>query len=339
MRYYAPWTCRFINIDPLAPKYPFYTPYQYAGNDPINYIDLDGCEKATSNSSHSNDQQAKPKSSDNGAKTGDKGNKGGVKPKTDGTNNAKKTEGNKTPQGELTGTNEHNYYTVAPGDNLGIIAKQYGDKSKTLKENIDAIAKDNNIADPNHIEPGQKLTISTGNAQPKYQHTEEEPIKSSTQKGYFPEGVDLNTKDPLGPLMYTEYTESGGPFESAQLSFEITIKSKAGSIKYTAKWKEVGGELHGAPKTQYEYIWSWYDLISEDFVPEIKVGLFAEGQLKGDFWSVDPDLLMKGGVSYGPFKLEIDNTGKLRLGIEVGTNWKNEMKGKPITDFQKKIKL
>ena len=44
LRYYNAWTCRFINIDPLAAKYPFYTPYQYAGNKPINFIDLDGAE-------------------------------------------------------------------------------------------------------------------------------------------------------------------------------------------------------------------------------------------------------------------------------------------------------
>jgi RHS repeat-associated protein len=45
LRYYNPWSCRFINLDPLAAKYPFYTPYQYAGNKPINYIDLDGAEE------------------------------------------------------------------------------------------------------------------------------------------------------------------------------------------------------------------------------------------------------------------------------------------------------
>jgi len=44
MRYYAPWMCRFVSVDPLAPKYPFYSPYQYAGNKPISYVDIDGLE-------------------------------------------------------------------------------------------------------------------------------------------------------------------------------------------------------------------------------------------------------------------------------------------------------
>ncbi len=44
MRYYAAWLCRFINVDPLQFKYPYYTPFQYAGNKPITYIDLDGGE-------------------------------------------------------------------------------------------------------------------------------------------------------------------------------------------------------------------------------------------------------------------------------------------------------
>ena len=46
-RYYAAWLCRFVSVDPLQFKYPIYTPYQYAGNKPITYIDLDGLEEAT----------------------------------------------------------------------------------------------------------------------------------------------------------------------------------------------------------------------------------------------------------------------------------------------------
>lgn len=36
---------RFLSIDPLARQYPFYTPYQYAGNKPIACIDIDGMEE------------------------------------------------------------------------------------------------------------------------------------------------------------------------------------------------------------------------------------------------------------------------------------------------------
>jgi RHS repeat-associated protein len=46
MRYYAAWICRFVSVDPLQHEYPYYTPYQYAGNKPITYIDLDGLEEA-----------------------------------------------------------------------------------------------------------------------------------------------------------------------------------------------------------------------------------------------------------------------------------------------------
>ena len=44
-RYYADWLCRFISVDPLQHKYPHYTPFQYAGNKPVTYIDLDGMEE------------------------------------------------------------------------------------------------------------------------------------------------------------------------------------------------------------------------------------------------------------------------------------------------------
>ena len=43
-RYYAAWLCRFISTDPLKDDYPYYTSYQYAGNKPINSIDVDGLE-------------------------------------------------------------------------------------------------------------------------------------------------------------------------------------------------------------------------------------------------------------------------------------------------------
>jgi len=51
-RYYAAWTCRFISVDPLAHDYPFYTPYNYAGNKPINKIDIDGMQEEGKGSDH-----------------------------------------------------------------------------------------------------------------------------------------------------------------------------------------------------------------------------------------------------------------------------------------------
>jgi RHS repeat-associated protein len=45
MRIYDPRVGRFLSTDPLTSKYPFYTPYQYAGNKPIRFIDRDGAEE------------------------------------------------------------------------------------------------------------------------------------------------------------------------------------------------------------------------------------------------------------------------------------------------------
>jgi RHS repeat-associated protein len=36
---------RFLSVDPLQKKYPWYTPYQFAGNSPIAFTDLDGLER------------------------------------------------------------------------------------------------------------------------------------------------------------------------------------------------------------------------------------------------------------------------------------------------------
>ena len=41
-RYYSPWTCRFISVDPQAGKYISQTPYTYADNNPICKMDYNG---------------------------------------------------------------------------------------------------------------------------------------------------------------------------------------------------------------------------------------------------------------------------------------------------------
>jgi RHS repeat-associated protein len=43
-RNYDPQIGRFTQLDPLTFSYPFYTPYQFSGNEPIGNIDLDGLE-------------------------------------------------------------------------------------------------------------------------------------------------------------------------------------------------------------------------------------------------------------------------------------------------------
>ena len=44
-RIYNPSMGKFLSVDPLTASYPWYTPYQFAGNKPINCIDLDGLEE------------------------------------------------------------------------------------------------------------------------------------------------------------------------------------------------------------------------------------------------------------------------------------------------------
>jgi RHS repeat-associated protein len=44
MRIYDPRLGRFLSTDPLTSKYPMLTPYQFASNSPIKFIDLDGKE-------------------------------------------------------------------------------------------------------------------------------------------------------------------------------------------------------------------------------------------------------------------------------------------------------
>jgi RHS repeat-associated protein len=43
-RLYNPAIGKFLSVDPLSSSYPFYTPYQFAGNMPVRATDLDGAE-------------------------------------------------------------------------------------------------------------------------------------------------------------------------------------------------------------------------------------------------------------------------------------------------------
>lgn len=54
MRIYDTRLGRFLSVDPLTKKYPYWTPYQFAGDMPIKYIDLDGLEPANNPKDPSN---------------------------------------------------------------------------------------------------------------------------------------------------------------------------------------------------------------------------------------------------------------------------------------------
>lgn len=49
MRMYDPRVGRFASVDPLTKDYPWYCPYQFAGNKPVGAIDIDGLEEWTMN--------------------------------------------------------------------------------------------------------------------------------------------------------------------------------------------------------------------------------------------------------------------------------------------------
>lgn len=44
MRIYDPRIAKFLSVDPLSENFPWFSTYQYAGNNPIRFIDLDGGE-------------------------------------------------------------------------------------------------------------------------------------------------------------------------------------------------------------------------------------------------------------------------------------------------------
>jgi hypothetical protein len=62
-----PWQCRFVSVDPLAGEYPFYTPYQYAGNKPIVSIDIDGLEAGNDTGSQPDGGSNPQQGSNNGS--------------------------------------------------------------------------------------------------------------------------------------------------------------------------------------------------------------------------------------------------------------------------------
>jgi len=64
MRIYDPRLGKFLSVDPLTADYPWFTPYQFAGNMPIWAIDIDGMEgdkKPNANESKTESEEDKSK--------------------------------------------------------------------------------------------------------------------------------------------------------------------------------------------------------------------------------------------------------------------------------------
>jgi len=57
-RIFDPRIGKFLSIDPLTKEYPWYSPYQFAGNKPVWAIDLDGAEEAYRNTANYQRSQA-----------------------------------------------------------------------------------------------------------------------------------------------------------------------------------------------------------------------------------------------------------------------------------------
>ncbi|MES2731626.1 MAG: RHS repeat-associated core domain-containing protein, partial [Bacteroidota bacterium] len=49
LRIYNPGLAKFLSVDPLTSSYPSLTPYQFASNNPVFNIDVDGLEGCISN--------------------------------------------------------------------------------------------------------------------------------------------------------------------------------------------------------------------------------------------------------------------------------------------------
>lgn len=61
-RIYNPAIGRFLSVDPLTKDYPWFTPYQFTGNNPIKYIDLDGLEPGMNPDDPTNQDNRNPTS-------------------------------------------------------------------------------------------------------------------------------------------------------------------------------------------------------------------------------------------------------------------------------------
>src|SRR5690554_6775912 len=63
-RYYAPWLCRFVSVDPIAEKFADLSAYNYAGNKPITKRDQEGLQEEGRRESPQDGDKGKKQSKD-----------------------------------------------------------------------------------------------------------------------------------------------------------------------------------------------------------------------------------------------------------------------------------
>lgn len=140
-RYYAAVLGRFVSVDPLAGKYAQLSPYNYAGNDPVGDLDIDGMQSTSTDTSETG---ANTSSTSPNTGTTNPDTNCIVKPQPDSLDNSKPAwtyetpdlivtaprliepkvsgiqEDNTRTQLPITVSNRNSYFTVITNNILGI---------------------------------------------------------------------------------------------------------------------------------------------------------------------------------------------------------------------------
>jgi RHS repeat-associated protein len=209
MRYYSPWTCRFISVDPLAASYPMKTPYHYCSNNPINNIDPTGAEDQPSGGA----PQSPPTNTEgNGApNTGD----GGAP-----QNNSSPPQGK-----DINGDGVIDLHKVIKNDTYGGLAKKYG-------VSIEDLRKWNGYADT-QIPIGANLIVSDPNTNKQVSQSVNNinppkvswVYKSGNMKGS--NGDDLHGDNPPYPSWQANFVDNN--YSTGTLEAEMKNSLKVGT--------------------------------------------------------------------------------------------------------------
>lgn len=212
-RYYNAWCCRFVNVDPLRDKYTFYTPYQYAGNKPINFIDLDGLEEAN------------PKGEKNGGENkGDSENKDYSNKSVDKINQARTERG----EAHSPTTNRHlSIQQKAWFKKVGAHTSQktgwtfkdnYSGKNSIKPESLPPHPKDTVIVETMKVQLLELPTANTGNVEIQKVAPVTLPVASITTK---PVTNSIKNQIPENNVLASNNSRTGSDLGSMTEGYEL----------------------------------------------------------------------------------------------------------------------